>query len=253
MNTFIASLGDGPAKIGLWQALANPYTAEICAGAGFDWLLFDGEHSPNTVQTLLSQLQAVAPYPVESIARVPAGEAAVIKQYLDIGFRTLLVPMIESAEQASRVVAAMRFPPAGIRGVASATCRASSFGGETNYLADANARIGLIAQIESAAGLAAIEAIAAVDGVHALFIGPADLAAGLGHLGNPRAPEVQDAIDTAIGRIRACGRPAGIFALDPEDAAKRIAQGVRFASVGTDIGVLRSNAIALRRQFGGRH
>jgi 4-hydroxy-2-oxoheptanedioate aldolase len=251
MNTFIASLTDGPPKIGLWQALANPYTAEICAGAGFDWLLFDGEHAPNTAQTLLAQLQAIAPYPLEPIGRVPVGEAAVIKQYLDIGFRTLLVPMIESAEQAASVVMAMRFPPVGIRGVASATCRASGFGREPNYLSEANARVGLIVQIESAAGLAAIEAIAAVDGVHALFIGPADLSAGLGHLGNPRAPEVQSAVDAAIGRIRASGKPAGIFALDAEDAANRIAQGVSFASVGTDIGLLRNNAIALRRRFAG--
>lgn len=251
MNRFIASLSEGYAKIGLWQALAHPYTAEVCAGAGFDWLLFDGEHAPNTVQTLLAQLQAVASYTVEPIARVPVGEAAVIKQYLDIGFNTLLVPMIESAEQAAAAVAAMRFPPAGVRGVASATCRASGFGREASYLAAANARMGLIVQIESAAGLDSIEAIAAVDGVHALFVGPADLAAGLGHLGNPRAPEVQTAIASAIARIRACGKPAGIFAMDAEDAVMRVAQGARFVSVGTDIGVLRSNSIALRRRFAG--
>lgn len=251
MNHFIASLNDGRARIGLWQALANNYTAEICAGAGYDWLLFDGEHSPNTLQTLLAALQAVAPYPIEPIARVPVGEAAIIKQYLDIGFRTLLVPMVENAEQAARIVAATRFPPAGIRGVASATSRASGFGADMAYLAEANTRVGLIVQIENAAGVAAIEAIAAVEGVHALFIGPADLAGALGYLGDPRAPEVQKVIDEAVSRIRACGKPAGIFALDAEDAAKRIAQGVRFVSVGTDIGLLRNGAVALRRQFPG--
>ena len=249
MNRFITSLQTGRARIGLWQALANPYTAEICAGAGYDWLLFDGEHAPNTLQTLLAALQAVAPYPLEPIARVPAGEPAILKQYLDIGFRTLLVPMVESAQQAARIVAATRFPPAGIRGVASATCRASGFGADEAYLHEANARIGLIMQIETAAGLAALEAIAAVEGVHALFIGPADLAAALGHLGHPRAPEVQTVISQAIARIAACGRPAGIYALDPQDAATRIAQGVRFVAVGTDVGLLSNGALALRRQF----
>lgn len=249
MNNFISSLNNGTAKIGLWQALANHYTAEICAGAGYEWLLFDGEHSPNTLQTLLAALQAVAPYPVEPIARVPVGEPAIIKQYLDIGFRTLLVPMVESAEQAARIVAATRFPPVGIRGVASATSRASGFGANQAYLTEANARIGLILQIENAAGVAAIESIARIDGVHALFIGPADLAGALGHLGNPRAPEVQRVIDDAFARIQLSGKPAGIFALDPEDAAQRIAQGFRFVSVGTDIGLLRNGALTLRGKF----
>ena len=246
MNAFIASLGKGPAKLGMWQALASPYTAEISAGAGYDWLLFDGEHAPNTLQTLLAQLQAVAPYPVEPIARVPIGEAWIIKQYLDIGFRTLLVPMVESAAQAEAIVGATRFPPHGTRGVASATSRASNFGADTGYLAQAIERTGLIVQIESAAGLAAIEEIAAVEGVDALFIGPADLAAALGYLGNPRAPEVQAAIADGIARIIAAGKPAGIFALDAQDAALRFAQGASFASIGTDIGVFAKGLKDLR-------
>jgi len=249
MNDFIRSLGQGEARIGLWQALANPYTAEIAAGAGFDWLLFDGEHAPNTAQTLLAQLQAVAPYPVAALARVPVGDPVVIKQYLDIGFQTLLVPMVGSAAQAADIVAATRFPPRGIRGVASSTSRASGFGTNRRYLAEAHEKTGVIVQIESADGLAAIEQIAAVDGVDALFIGPADLAGSLGHLGDPRHAEVQAAIDDALRRIRAAGKPAGIFALDADDAARRIADGAAFVSVGSDIGLLAAGARQLRQRF----
>lgn len=231
--------------LGLWQALATPYTAEICAGAGFDWLLFDGEHAPNTAQTLLAQLQAVAPYPVHPVARPPVGEAAVIKHYLDIGFETLLVPMVETAAQATALVAATRFPPHGVRGVASATSRASRFGANSWYLAEAHDRTGLICQIESRAALGQVAGIASVDGVDALFIGPSDLAASLGHLGQPRHADVQMAVDTAFAAIRAAGKPAGIFALDADDARARLAQGFAFVSVGTDIGVLANGARAL--------
>lgn len=249
MNDFIRSLSNGPARIGLWQALANPYTAEIAAAAGYDWLLFDGEHAPNTLQTLLAQLQAVAAYPVTPIARVPVGDPAVIKQYLDIGFATLLVPMVGSAAQAADIVAATRFPPRGIRGVASATSRASGFGADASYLATAHEKTGVIVQIESAEGLAAIEAIAAVEGVDALFIGPADLAGSLGHLGNSRHPDVQAAIDDGLRRIHKAGKPSGIFALDADDAARRIADGVAFVSVGSDVGLLANGARQLRQRF----
>ncbi|KQX19134.1 MULTISPECIES: HpcH/HpaI aldolase family protein [unclassified Sphingomonas] len=245
MNRFVAALGQGRPLLGLWQALANPYTAEICAGAGYDWLLIDGEHAPNTFQTLLGQLQAVAAFPVEAVARVPVGEAAIIKQYLDIGFKTLLVPMVESADQARALVAATRFPPRGIRGVASATSRASGFGRRSDYLVTAHEEVGLIVQIESRAGLENLDAIAAVDGVDAVFIGPGDLAASLGHLGNPRHPDVQSAIAGALARIAAAGKPAGIFALSVDDARQRISDGIAFVSLGTDIGLLTAGARTL--------
>ena len=250
MNAFRTLLDEGRPLIGLWQALANPYTAEICAGAGFDWLLFDGEHAPNTLQTLLAQLQAISNYPIVPVARVPVGEAAIIKQYLDIGFRTLLVPMVESGAQAERIVAATRFPPLGVRGVASATSRASGFGVDKSYLATAHERIFTIVQIESQAGLDAIEDIASVPGVDALFIGPADLAGSLGHLGNPGHPDVQQAISKALSRIRSLGKPAGLFAISTDDAQQRIAEGVNFLSVGTDIGLLANGARNLRQLFG---
>ena len=245
MNSFAERITSGRPQIGLWQALATSYTAEICASAGFDWLLFDGEHAPNTLQTLLAQLQAVAPYPVEPVGRVPVGEAPIIKQYLDIGFRTLLVPMIESAQQAAQVVSATRFPPRGIRGVASATSRASGFGADAAYLGRAHEDICLIVQIESRAGLDAIDAIATTPGVDALFIGPSDLAGSLGHLGNPRHPDVQAAIAHALDRIANAGKPSGIFAISPDDARARVADGVAFVSVGTDIGLLANGARAV--------
>ena len=250
MNAFRTLLDEGRPLIGLWQALANPYTAEICAGAGFDWLLFDGEHAPNTLQTLLAQLQAISNYPIVPVARVPVGEAAIIKQYLDIGFQTLLMPMVESGAQAERIVAATRFPPLGMRGVASATSRASGFGVDKSYLATAHERIFTIVQIESQAGLDAIEDIASVPGVDALFIGPADLAGSLGHLGNPGHPDVQQAISKALSRIRSLGKPAGLFAISTDDAQQRIAEGVNFLSVGTDIGLLANGARNLRQLFG---
>lgn len=248
MNRLKAALAEGRPALGLWQALANAYTAEICAAAGFDWLLFDGEHAPNTLPTLIAQLQAVAPYPLEPIARPPQGDAVSIKQYLDIGFRTLLVPMVDDAEQASAVVAATRFPPRGIRGVASATSRASMFGANSRYLQEAHQHVFLIVQIESRAALEHIEEIAAVDGVDALFVGPGDLAGSLGHLGNPGHPEVQGAIADALARVDKAGKPAGVFATSPDQAHDYIAAGASFLSVGTDIGLLSKGARELIAQ-----
>ncbi|MGN6358540.1 MAG: HpcH/HpaI aldolase family protein [Novosphingobium sp.] len=245
MTAFKDRLAAGSPLLGLWQSLASPYTAEICARVGFDWLLFDGEHAPNTLQTLLGQLQAAAPFPVEAIARVPSGEAVAIKHYLDLGFATLLVPMIDSADHARTVVAATRYPPHGVRGVASAVSRAAGFGTKPDYLATAHLGLTVIVQIESRAGLEAIDEIAAVEGVDALFVGPADLAASLGHLGNPGHPEVQLAIAQAKARIDAAGKPAGIFATSPEDARRRGEDGFSFISIGTDIGLLARGAATL--------
>ncbi|MBS0504263.1 MAG: HpcH/HpaI aldolase/citrate lyase family protein [Proteobacteria bacterium] len=246
MNPFKQAIAERRTQLGLWQALANPYTAEICAGAGYDWLLFDGEHAPNTVPSLLAQLQAVAAYPLEPVARLPLCDPAIIKQYMDIGFRTLMMPMVDSADQARLAVSAMRFPPQGVRGVASATSRASGFGRHRDYLTSAHEDHCLIVQIESRAGLAAIEAIAAVDGVDAIFIGPGDLSASLGHLGAPRHPAVQAAIADALTGIRATGKAAGIFALDAEDAAARLSEGASFVSIGTDVSLLSRGSEALR-------
>jgi 4-hydroxy-2-oxoheptanedioate aldolase len=249
MSAFLDALDSRPSMIGLWQALATPYTAEICARAGYDWLLFDGEHAPNTIRSMLTQLQAVTPFGCLPVARIAAADPVLIKQHLDIGFETLLVPMVNSAAEAKLLVEATRFPPLGTRGVASSTSRASGFGADRDYLRTAHLRTSLIVQIESREALDEIEAIALIDGVDALFIGPGDLAASLGYLGEPSHPEVQEHIANAKRRIDAAGKPVGIFAVSAADARARIAEGYRFVSVGTDIGLLATGALTLRESI----
>jgi len=249
VNHFKQAIAGGKAQIGLWQALASPYTAEICAGAGFDWLLLDGEHAPNDLPLLLSQLQAVASYTVEPVVRVPVGDAAIIKQMLDIGARTLLVPMIESAAAAEAMVRATRYPPDGIRGVGSAIGRASRWNRTSNYLKNATEEICLLLQVESVAGLAAIEEIGAVPGVDGIFVGPSDLAAAMGYLGDPMHDAVQSAVEGALLRIKACGKAAGILIADEELARRYLNLGATFVAVGTDVTILARGAEALARRF----
>lgn len=237
-NPFKAALREGRRQTGLWQALANPCTTEICAGAGFDWLLFDGEHAPNDIPLLLAQLQAAAPYPAHAIGRPPVGDPHVIKQYLDIGFQTLLIPFVESAEQAEALVRAMRYPPVGIRGVAPGLSRAARWGRIPDYLDRADEELCLLVQIESVAGIEALDPICTVDGVDGLFIGPADLSASFGHRGRPGDPEMVARVEDAIRRIVASGKAAGILAADPAFAERCAALGCTFIAVGTDTGLL---------------
>ncbi|ARR53756.1 2,4-dihydroxyhept-2-ene-1,7-dioic acid aldolase [Rhizorhabdus wittichii DC-6] len=253
MNDFKTALLQDRVQIGLWQALANPYTAEICAGAGFDWLLLDGEHAPNDLPLLLAQLQAVAAYPVEPVVRLPVGDAVLVKQMLDIGARSLLVPMIESAAQAEAMVRATRYPPQGSRGVGSAIGRASRWNRTRNYLNEAEDEICLMVQIESAAALAALPSIAELPGVDGIFIGPSDLAASLGHLGDPGHAAVQRAIERAIATVRTSAKAVGILAADEGLARRYIELGATFVAVGTDVTLLARGAEALARRFkGGR-
>lgn len=249
MNAFKQALADGRRQIGLWQALANPYTAEICAGAGFDWLLIDGEHGPNDLPLVLQQLQAVSASPTEAVVRLPWGDPVLIKQYLDIGARSLLIPMVESAAQAASLVAACRYPPRGTRGVGSAVGRASRWNRAPHYLRDAEQEICLLLQIESVEGLNACAEIARTDGVDGVFIGPSDLAAALGHLGNPGHPEVRAAIFSAIETIRAVGKAAGLLAADEQLARKCLSAGASFVAVGTDVTILARGSEALARLF----
>lgn len=249
MNRFKAAIASGQTQIGFWQALASPYSAEISAGAGFDWLLIDGEHAPNDVPLILSQLQAVAAYPVEPVVRPAVGDAVVIKQLLDIGARTLLVPMVESGGQAEALVRATRYPPHGIRGVGSAIGRASRWNRTPSYLEKAGDEICLLLQVESRQGLDALADIVATPDVDGVFLGPSDLAASLGHLGNPGHPDVQSAIEAAIAVIRAAGKAAGILMADQQLARRYIAMGVTFVAIGTDITVLARGAEALARAF----
>lgn len=248
-NPFKTRLGAGEQLFGFWLALANPYSAEICAGAGFDWVLIDGEHAPNDLRSTLAQLQAVAPYPSAALVRPPVGDPVLIKQLLDIGARNLLIPMVETAEQARAMVAATRYPPHGIRGVGSALARASAFSRNPEYLKHADEGICLIVQVESAAALAALESIAAVDGIDGLFIGPADLAASMGHLGNPNHPDVQGAIQAAAAQLNAAGKPAGILATDETVARTYLSWGYSFVAVGVDVMLLARASTQLAAKF----
>lgn len=248
-NTFKAALGADKLQIGLWLGLANAYTAEIAAGAGFDWLLIDGEHAPNDLPTMVGQLQAIASSSSHPVVRAPVGENWIIKQLLDIGAQTILVPMVETAAQAAALVRAMKYPPEGVRGVGAALARASNFNRTSDYLTTANAQTCLLVQVETAAALRAIEEIAAVDGVDGIFIGPSDLAADMGFLGRPGAPEVQAAVEQGIARIIAAGKPAGILTSDEALARRYIALGARFVAVGTDVTLLSQATGALMAKF----
>ena len=251
MNPFKRALAAGMPQIGLWQALASPYTAEICAGAGFDWLLIDGEHAPNDLRSVLAQLQAVAAHPVEPVLRLPIGDAVLIKQYLDIGARSLLVPLVESGAQAAALVRATRYPPHGIRGVGSAIGRASRWNRQTDYLHAADQEICLLLQVETVAGLAALDEIVVTPGVDGVFVGPSDLAAALGHLGDPGHAEVQAAIEAAIATVTAAGKAAGILMADQALARRYLALGATFVAVGTDVTILARGVEALARAFAG--
>ncbi|MDH4564755.1 4-hydroxy-2-oxoheptanedioate aldolase [Pseudomonas sp. BN411] len=251
INTFKQRLQSGQPQIGLWLGLADAYCAELAANAGFDWLLLDGEHAPNDLRTLLAQLQAIAPYPSQPIIRPPIGDAVLIKQLLDIGAQTLLVPMVESAEQAAELVRAMRYPPFGIRGVGSALARASRWNSIPGYLDQADEQMCLLVQIENLEGLANLDVIAAVEGVDGVFIGPADLSAAMGHRGNPGHPEVQAAIEDAIARIRAAGKAAGILSADQTLARRYIELGAAFVAVGVDTTVLMRGLQSLAGAFKG--
>jgi 4-hydroxy-2-oxoheptanedioate aldolase len=248
-NLFKAALQAGRTQIGLWLSLADPYAAEVCASTGFDWMLIDGEHSPNDLRSVLGALQAIAPYPTHAVVRPPIGETWMIKQYLDIGAQTLLVPMVDTAEQAAQLVAAVRYPPQGIRGVGSRMARASQFGSQADYLQRANDRVCLLVQIESVEGLANLEAIARTDGIDGVFIGPSDLSAALGFLGNPAHEKVQAAIADALKRIAAAGKPSGILTLNPDEAQHYLDLGAAFVAVGADMALLAQAARALSARF----
>ncbi|HSW83993.1 MAG TPA: aldolase/citrate lyase family protein [Usitatibacter sp.] len=247
-NNFKHAIRAGRQQIGLWVSLANPYSAELVAGSGFDWLVLDGEHSPNAPTTVISQLQAVAAYPVSAIVRPAWNDKVLIKRYLDIGAQSLLIPYVQNANEAAEAVAAIRYPTRGVRGVAGVT-RASRFGRVADYAKRAEEELCLLVQIETREGLDSLEAIAKTDGVDGVFIGPADLAAALGHLGNQQHPEVQSAIQDAIKRIRGLGKPAGILATDEASTRRYIEWGTTFTAVGLDAMVLARETEKLAAKF----
>ncbi len=248
-NLFKQALKEGRAQIGLWQALANPYTVEICAGAGYDWLLLDAEHAPNDIPLLVSQLQAIKGSPSHAVIRPPIGETFILKQMLDIGAQTLLIPMVDSKAQAEDMVRAVRYPPHGVRGVGAALARASAFNRIADYLQTANDEICLLLQVESRVGLAAIDDIASIEGVDGVFIGPADLAADMGFLGKPGAPEVQAEVEKALLKIQSHGKAAGILMADLVLAKRYLELGATFVAIGNDVTLLANATTRLLADF----
>ena len=247
-NAFKQALASGARQVGLWCGMASPVSAEILAGAGFDWIVIDGEHAPNDITTLLPQLAAMRGGTAEPVFRVPWNEPVIIKRALDVGARSLLMPFVQNADEARKAVAATRYPPLGIRGVSVAP-RANDYGRIQNYHRNAYLDTCVLVQIETRAALKEIEAIAAVEGVDGIFLGPSDLAADFGHLGNPKHPEVQAAIREAAARIRAGGKSAGTLSSGADDAETLFEMGYNFTAVGSDVGILARHAEALAARF----
>lgn len=243
-NLLKSALARGQLLYGCWAGFADAYATEILASAGFDWLVIDGEHAPNDLRTISAQLGILAGKHSQPVVRLPMGEVWAIKQVLDAGAQTLLIPMVESADQARHLVRAMRYPPDGVRGSGAALARASQFSGIADYIPTANAQMCLLVQVETQAGLDALDDILTVDGVDGVFIGPSDLAADMGHLGDSRAAPVQAAIRDALARIAASDKAAGILALDPAAAQTYRDWGAQFIAVGIDVVMLAQAARA---------
>ena len=248
-NPFKRALREGTPQFGLWAALADAYVTELLATAGFDWLLIDNEHAPNDVRSTLAQLQAVAAYASHPVVRPVRSDSAVIKQLLDIGAQTLLLPMIDTAEQAADAVAATRYPPHGIRGVGSALARASRWNRVPDYLARAADELCVLVQVETVQGMDNLPAIAAVDGVDGVFFGPSDLSASMGLLGKPGDASVREAIRGGIASVRRTGKAAGVLAPDRAIAEEYLAAGASFVAVGTDTGLLSRAAADLAASY----
>ena len=247
-NRFKQDLIAGKRLIGCWCSLANPITTEVLGVAGFDWILLDGEHSPNDVISFIPQLMALKDSVSAPVVRPSWNDAIEIKRLLDAGFYNFLVPFVQSADDARRAVSATRYPPQGIRGV-SVSQRSNRYGSVPGYFQGINDHICVMVQIESRDGVAAVAEIAAVDGVDCLFVGPSDLAAGMGHLGNANHPEVQAAMTTVFAAARAAGKPVGILAPVEADARRYMEAGASFVAVGSDLGVFRAATQALRDRY----
>ncbi|HMA58196.1 MAG TPA: aldolase/citrate lyase family protein [Pseudolabrys sp.] len=247
-NAFKHALAQGKLQIGLWSSLCSNIAAEIISDSGFDWILLDMEHSPNDIHDLVSQMQAVQRGTATPIIRPAWNDAVLAKRALDIGAQTLLFPYVQNVEEAKRAVASTRYPPQGIRGV-SAAARASRYGRVPGYATKANDEMCVLVQVETRGSLDQLESIAKVDGVDGVFIGPADLAASLGHLGNPQHAEVQKAMEDAVKRLKEIGKPAGILTGNEDEARRYIDWGYLFVAVGADVGLLARNADALAKRF----
>ncbi|HET7364080.1 MAG TPA: HpcH/HpaI aldolase/citrate lyase family protein [Burkholderiales bacterium] len=247
-NGFKRALARGETQIGLWSSLSSNYSVEVIAGAGFDWILIDLEHSPNDLESLLAQLQAAAAYSAHPVVRVPWNDMVTIKRVLDVGAQSLLVPYVSNATEARAAVSYTRYPPNGVRGVAGTT-RATRFGRIKDYARHAHEEICVLVQVETQSALDSIEAICATEGVDGVFIGPADLHASLGHPGDIANPKVKPLIDEAVRRIRKAGKAPGILTPSEDDARHWLECGALFVAVGADVGILARGAEALARKF----
>jgi 4-hydroxy-2-oxoheptanedioate aldolase len=234
---------------GMWVCSGSPLIAELCAGAGLDWLLVDAEHSPNGLESILAQVQAIHGYPVHTVVRPPVNDTVLIKQYLDLGVQNLLIPMVNSAAEAEAAVAATRYPPDGVRGVGSALARAARWNRVPDYLARASETISVTVQIESEAAVAVVENILAVGGVDAIFVGPSDLAASMGLLGQQEHPEVRAAVEHCLTAAKAAGKPAGVNAFNPDTAQHYLDHGADFILVGADVALLARGSEALAAKY----
>ena len=248
VNTFKRALKAGNRQIGLWCTLSNNYAIEVVAGAGFDWLLIDTEHSPNELDMVLSQLQAVAAYATHPVVRVPWNDMVTIKRFLDIGAQTLLIPYVQNEEEATKAVAYTRYPLDGLRGVAGTT-RANRFGRIKDYARRASEELCVLVQVETRTALDSLEAIAAVDGIDGVFIGPSDLHASLGYAGQTANPEVKELIDDAIRQIRKSGKAPGVLTSVEADARHWLDLGCQFVAVGVDASILARHSENLRARF----
>ncbi|OWT73611.1 MULTISPECIES: 4-hydroxy-2-oxoheptanedioate aldolase [unclassified Achromobacter] len=249
LNPFKSALASKSPRIGLWLSMADPYLAEVAATAGFHWLLIDGEHAPNDLRGTLQALQAIAPYSSQPVVRAVNGDTAGIKRLLDIGARTLLIPMVDTAAQARALVQATRYPPLGIRGVGSAVGRASQWSERTDYLDVADDEICLLVQAETVTALDNLQALCDTDGVDGVFVGPADLAASMGYRGNPGHPEVQAAIEQAMRTIVASGKAAGTLTSNADLARRYLDLGCTFVATGVDVLLFANAARKLAREF----
>ena len=247
-NQFKVALAAGQTQIGCWSALANPVSTEVLGLAGFDWIVLDGEHAPNDITTFVPQLMALSGSHSAPVVRAPVNDPVIIKRLLDIGFNNFLIPFVETQEEAALAVASTRYPPEGIRGV-SVAHRSNGYGTVVDYFRQINHNITVLVQIESQQGVDNLDAIAATDGVDGIFVGPGDLSAALGHLGNPAHPEVQKAIEFIFARAKAHGKPAGILAPAEADARRYLEWGATCVAVGSDLGVFRSATQKLCDQF----
>jgi 2-keto-3-deoxy-L-rhamnonate aldolase RhmA len=247
-NQFKRTIAEKRKQLGIWCNLGSPLVAEILAGAGFEWMVIDAEHGPNELTDVLAQHQAVAPYDVEPLVRIPWNDMVIIKRYADAGIRSFLIPFVQNKEEAQAAVSYTRYPPMGVRGVSIAN-RSNRFGQIKDYHANAHKNMCVVVQIETEEAVNNLSGILSVDGIDAVFIGPSDLAASMGHLGNNGHPEVQEMIARARELAMSAGKPIGTLATVEEDARRYFSEGFTFIAVSSDMGLVSGGSNSVREKY----